>query len=100
MDEAGNPKLRDIGLFLKSAIKKAIPDADVKYIDPSNMVQVGDAAPAAPELHAWCGTSSLWHGQPLQVAYRVSNKHSSWFMGTLAVLLVRMVRQGLHLSTQ
>lgn len=40
LDEAGNPKLRDIGLFLKSAIKKHIPDADVKYIDPSNMVQV------------------------------------------------------------
>jgi hypothetical protein len=40
VDEAGNPKLRDIGLFLKSAIKKHIPDADVKYIDPSNMVQV------------------------------------------------------------
>jgi hypothetical protein len=40
LDEAGNPKLKDIGLFLKSAIKKAISDADVKYIDPSNMVQV------------------------------------------------------------
>jgi hypothetical protein len=47
LDEAGNPKLRDIGLFLKSAIKKHIPDADVKYIDPSNMVQVRAAG-------QWC----------------------------------------------
>jgi len=69
VDEAGNPKLRDIGTFLKSAIKKAIPDVDVKYIDPSNMVQVRDAAPAAPETLAWCGTLScstrdaclVWH---------------------------------------
>jgi hypothetical protein len=40
VDEAGNPKLKDIGLFLKAAIKQHLPDTDVKYIDPSNMVQV------------------------------------------------------------
>lgn len=42
LDDAGNPKLRDIGQFLKKAIKEVIPDADVKYIDPSNLVQVSN----------------------------------------------------------
>lgn len=51
VDEAGNPKLRDIGTFLKSAIKKAIPDVDVKYIDPSNMVQ---AVPCNAADHIFC----------------------------------------------
>lgn len=45
VDEAGNPKLRDIGLFLKAAIKQHLPDTDVKYIDPSNMVQVSGPPP-------------------------------------------------------
>jgi hypothetical protein len=40
LDEAGNPLLGDIGIFLKKAIKAAIPDATLKYIDPTYMVQV------------------------------------------------------------
>jgi hypothetical protein len=40
LDDAGNPLLGDIGLFLKKAIKTAIPDATLKYIDPTYMVQV------------------------------------------------------------
>eukprot|EP00775_Hariotina_reticulata_P013373 gene13373-13500_t len=39
VDEAGNPLLRDIGTYLKKAIKAHIPDADIKYIDPTYMVQ-------------------------------------------------------------
>lgn len=53
VDEAGNPKLRDIGLFLKAAIKQHLPDTDVKYIDPSNMVQV--SGPSPPRAFAVLG---------------------------------------------
>lgn len=45
VDESGNPVLRDIGTALKKAIKGAIPDADVKYIDPTYMVQVRQNPP-------------------------------------------------------
>jgi hypothetical protein len=50
LDDAGNPLLGDIGLFLKKAIKTAIPDATLKYIDPTYMVQV-------TSVHSSCGAS-------------------------------------------
>ena len=34
-DASGNPILKDVGPWMKSEIKKAFKDADVKYIDPS-----------------------------------------------------------------
>eukprot|EP00878_Enallax_costatus_P004101 GHUV01004329.1.p1 GENE.GHUV01004329.1~~GHUV01004329.1.p1 ORF type:complete len:655 (+),score=187.00 GHUV01004329.1:210-2174(+) len=51
VDESGNPVLRDIGTALKKAIKGAIPDADVKYIDPTYMVQ---AVPCNSQDHIYC----------------------------------------------
>lgn len=56
VDEAGNPKLKDIGLFLKAAIKQHLPDTDVKYIDPSNMVQ---AVPCNAADHILCRTLAM-----------------------------------------
>ena len=38
-DASGNPILSDIGPFLKSKFKQAIPDADMKYIDPTYMIR-------------------------------------------------------------
>lgn len=34
-DASGNPVLKNVGLWLKSEIKAALPDVDMKYIDPS-----------------------------------------------------------------
>ncbi|KAF6265494.1 phosphofructokinase family protein [Scenedesmus sp. NREL 46B-D3] len=51
LDEAGNPLLGDIGTFLKKAIKAAIPDATLKYIDPTYMVQ---AVPCTSPDHIYC----------------------------------------------
>lgn len=39
LQASGNPILQDIGTYLKSEMKKALPDADVKYIDPSYMIR-------------------------------------------------------------
>ena len=38
-DASGNPILKDIGLWLKQEMKKRIPQADIKYIDPSYMIR-------------------------------------------------------------
>eukprot|EP00879_Flechtneria_rotunda_P018950 GHRR01019893.1.p1 GENE.GHRR01019893.1~~GHRR01019893.1.p1 ORF type:complete len:596 (+),score=208.92 GHRR01019893.1:424-2211(+) len=51
VDDAGNPLLRDIGAALKKGIKAVIPDADVKYIDPTYMVQ---AVPSNSQDHIYC----------------------------------------------
>ncbi|WIA22805.1 hypothetical protein OEZ86_009756 [Tetradesmus obliquus] len=51
LDEAGNPLLGDIGIFLKKAIKAAIPDSTLKYIDPTYMVQ---AVPCTSPDHIYC----------------------------------------------
>jgi 6-phosphofructokinase 1 len=39
VDASGNPKLEDVGPWLKAELKKAFPDSDVKYIDPSYLVR-------------------------------------------------------------
>ena len=38
-DASGNPILVDSGVWLRNEIKKALKDADVKYIDPSYMIR-------------------------------------------------------------
>jgi 6-phosphofructokinase len=38
-DASGNPILRDVGTWLKSEIKAAFKDADIKYIDPSYLIR-------------------------------------------------------------
>lgn len=38
-DASGNPILKDIGTFLKSNLKAAFGDADIKYIDPSYIIR-------------------------------------------------------------
>lgn len=37
-DASGNPILQDVGLWLKSKIKKQFKDVDIKYIDPSMLI--------------------------------------------------------------
>jgi 6-phosphofructokinase 1 len=39
VDASGNPKLEDVGTWLKDEMKTAFPDSDVKYIDPSYLVR-------------------------------------------------------------
>ena len=39
-DASGNPVLKNVGLWLKSEIKAALPDVDMKYIDPSKPICV------------------------------------------------------------
>jgi 6-phosphofructokinase 1 len=55
VDASGNPKLADIGVFLRDRIteyfKKKGMDATVKYIDPSYMVR---SSPAIPTDSAYC----------------------------------------------
>lgn len=47
-DEAGNPILRDIGAFLKKVFKSgALGEVDVKYIDPTHLVEA--TAPSATD---------------------------------------------------
>jgi 6-phosphofructokinase 1 len=54
-DASGNPKLGDIGVYLRDAItahfKRKGIDATVKYIDPSYMVR---SSPAVPTDSAYC----------------------------------------------
>ncbi len=54
-DASGNPKLADIGIFLKEEIKKYFKEADIeaniKYIDPSYIIR---SAPANPNDSAYC----------------------------------------------
>lgn len=55
-DESGNPKLGDIGVFLKSEIKKFFMndvgiEVNLKYIDPSYMVR---SVPANPHDSMYC----------------------------------------------
>eukprot|EP01025_Chloroclados_australasicus_P014485 TRINITY_DN16794_c0_g1_i20.p1 TRINITY_DN16794_c0_g1~~TRINITY_DN16794_c0_g1_i20.p1 ORF type:complete len:478 (-),score=75.03 TRINITY_DN16794_c0_g1_i20:535-1839(-) len=38
-DASGNPILKDIGLFVKSELKKEFRNADIKYIDPTYMIR-------------------------------------------------------------
>jgi len=38
-DASGNPILKDIGMYLRSELKKSFPDADIKYIDPTYMIR-------------------------------------------------------------
>jgi 6-phosphofructokinase 1 len=55
VDASGNPKLGDIGTYLRDRIsahfKKKGLDATVKYIDPSYMVR---SSPAVPTDSAYC----------------------------------------------
>lgn len=53
LDEAGNPVLGNIGSFLKKQLKAAIPDADIKYIDPTYMIR---AIPASAGDSIYCKT--------------------------------------------
>ena len=50
-DASGNKSLGNIGRFLKAALQQAIPNASVKYIDPSYMIR---AAPAHPVDAIFC----------------------------------------------
>lgn len=38
-DASGNPILADVGPWLKAELKKGIPDADIKLIDPSYTIR-------------------------------------------------------------
>jgi 6-phosphofructokinase 1 len=38
-DASGNPILKDVGMFMRSELKSAFKDADVKYIDPSYIIR-------------------------------------------------------------
>lgn len=38
-DDGSDPELHDVGAWLKSAIKRNLPDVDVKYIDPSYLIR-------------------------------------------------------------
>ncbi len=62
-DPSGNPKLADIGVFLKKKIKdyfhKESIEANIKYIDPSYIIR---SAPANPNDSAYCsrlGTNAV-----------------------------------------
>ena len=53
-DASGNPKLRDIGVFLRDTLQRELADLDIvlKYIDPSYIIR---AAPANPADAIFCG---------------------------------------------
>ncbi len=62
-DPSGNPKLPDIGVFLKSKIKEYFDkegiETNIKYIDPSYIIR---SAPANPNDSAYCsrlGTNAV-----------------------------------------
>ena len=38
-DASGNPVLSDVGRFMKKYIRKEVPIADVKYIEPMYMIR-------------------------------------------------------------
>lgn len=38
-DASGNPILKDVGMFMRSELKSAFKEADVKYIDPSYIIR-------------------------------------------------------------
>lgn len=40
----GDRKLHDIGAYLKKLIKARLQDVDVKYIDPTHLIEVGGGA--------------------------------------------------------
>eukprot|EP01023_Acetabularia_acetabulum_P008938 TRINITY_DN1393_c0_g2_i1.p1 TRINITY_DN1393_c0_g2~~TRINITY_DN1393_c0_g2_i1.p1 ORF type:complete len:553 (-),score=93.04 TRINITY_DN1393_c0_g2_i1:301-1959(-) len=50
-DASGNPILKDVGLFVKSELKKEFPDADIKYIDPTYMIR---AIPTGSQDRVYC----------------------------------------------
>jgi len=54
VDASGNPKLGDVGLFLRDTAKRELADlgVNVKYIDPSYIIR---AAPANPADAIFCG---------------------------------------------
>lgn len=54
-DEYGNPLLKDIGHLLKSELKAAVPGADIKYIDPTTMLQ---AVPCNSADHIYAKTAA------------------------------------------
>lgn len=39
VDKSGNPILKDAGIWLRNELKSAIPDTDMKYIDPSYLIR-------------------------------------------------------------
>lgn len=39
VDKSGNPILKDAGVWLRDELKAAIPDTDMKYIDPSYLIR-------------------------------------------------------------
>ncbi|MCB9555629.1 MAG: ATP-dependent 6-phosphofructokinase [Deltaproteobacteria bacterium] len=51
-DRSGNQRLADIGVFLRDALRQALPDAPLKYIDPSYLIR---AAPASADDAIFCG---------------------------------------------
>ena len=38
-DASGNPVLADIGRFLKTTLRTTLPNADIKFIDPTYMIR-------------------------------------------------------------
>ena len=50
-DASGNPLLADSGAWLKNQLKSRIPDADIKYIDPSYMIR---ATPTIAADRVYC----------------------------------------------
>eukprot|EP01024_Parvocaulis_polyphysoides_P035722 TRINITY_DN3172_c0_g1_i2.p1 TRINITY_DN3172_c0_g1~~TRINITY_DN3172_c0_g1_i2.p1 ORF type:complete len:555 (-),score=96.10 TRINITY_DN3172_c0_g1_i2:219-1883(-) len=50
-DASGNPILKDVGLFVKSELKKEFSDADIKYIDPTYMIR---AIPTGSQDRVYC----------------------------------------------
>lgn len=38
-DASGNPVLADVGTWLKKQVKEALPESDIKYIDPTYMIR-------------------------------------------------------------
>ncbi|CAG9463338.1 unnamed protein product [Pedinophyceae sp. YPF-701] len=50
-DASGNPILKDIGLYLKKRLTKELPDATVKYIDPTYMIR---AIPTTANDRIYC----------------------------------------------
>ncbi|QDU72838.1 ATP-dependent 6-phosphofructokinase [Mucisphaera calidilacus] len=80
-DKSGNKKLGDIGPWMKDLISSKIPDASIKYVDPSYLIRGLPATPhdsvlcfrlAAYAVHAaMAGLTDMlvgkWHGRFLNV---------------------------------
>lgn len=56
VDKSGNPILKDAGIWLRNELKSAIPDTDMKYIDPSYLIR---SIPTISGDRIYCKVSSL-----------------------------------------